>query len=132
MNICDDISNAMTSFDRNEESGSITATFSFPAALPVFDGHFPQMPLLPGVMQIELVRLAVAKALSAPCAIARIKKVKFANPVHPEAPLTAEIDLGEPEGPKGLVNVRAKLFDGEKEACRIVMALEPGSARKAA
>lgn len=132
MNICSDISSAMTSFSRDEDSGKVTATFSFHKDLPVFGGHFPQMPLLPGVMQIEMVRRTAAKALALPCTIAVIKKVKFASPVYPGKSLLAEIDLAPPAAGEDLVKVRARLSEGGKEACRIVMYLKPEKAKQTA
>ena len=65
------------------EPGRFTAQFVFDAALPVFRGHFPGMPLLPGVMQIEMARHACERFIGRPCRLVRVVKAKFMGKVRP-------------------------------------------------
>lgn len=51
--------------------------FRFAAEEAVFAGHFPGFPILPGVFQIEMTRLAAGISRGAPCRIERVDRCKF-------------------------------------------------------
>ena len=63
--------------------GAVTAGFVFDPALPVFEGHFPGRPVLPGAFQIEMIVAAVEAATKRRYSIARITKAKFTRPLGP-------------------------------------------------
>jgi len=67
--------------------------FVVPAALPYFDGHFPGLPLLPGVVQIgwavELARLHLSFAGPARA----LSGVKFTRVIQPLAAVTLLLEL---------------------------------------
>ncbi len=53
--------------------------------MPVFDGHFPNNPILPGVLQIDWAITAAADAFEAtpPTGFARMSQIKFLHPISP-------------------------------------------------
>jgi 3-hydroxymyristoyl/3-hydroxydecanoyl-(acyl carrier protein) dehydratase len=61
-----------------------------PASSPLFEGHFPGHPILPGIAQLALVE----SALGAP--LTEVRAVKLRRPVGPGEVL--ELSLGEPDG----------------------------------
>lgn len=65
-------------------------TFEVPASSPLFAGHFPGHPILPGVAQLAFVE----SALGAP--LAAVRGVKLRRPAGPGEVL--ELSLGEPDG----------------------------------
>lgn len=65
-------------------------TVEIPASSPLFEGHFPGHPILPGVAQLALVE----SALGAP--LAAVRSVKLRRPVVPGEDL--ELSLGDPDG----------------------------------
>jgi len=68
---------------------AILLDLSVPEELGVFRGHFPAMPVLPGVVQIDwALRLARAQGLIGGEAEMRDFQVKFRNIIRPEVPLT--------------------------------------------
>ena len=71
---------------------SVSLEFSVPATSPYFDGHFPGLPVLPGVAQIELVMRFAARHLEASVALSGIRRVKFTNFVRPDAPLLLKLE----------------------------------------
>ena len=81
------------------------AAFRFPTELEVFLGHFPGMPLVPGVFLIEAVRCAAEVIVDHPLRIARVTDAKFTAAVRPDVPVT----------------VRA-VFDGDKCSAIVSMA----------
>lgn len=76
------------------QAGTITATAQIPAESTVFDGHFPGMPLMPGVLLIETMAQASGFMLLALNGFSRmpffagIKKGKLRDFVKPETVLT--------------------------------------------
>lgn len=65
-------------------------TVEIPASSPLFEGHFPGHPILPGVAQLAFVE----RALGAP--LAELRAVKLRRPVGPDEVL--ELSLGERDG----------------------------------
>jgi len=91
-----------------------TTALQVGAAAPVFAGHFPGHPILPGVMLIGLARQAAAQALGRPLRLLRIVRLRFVRPVLPDMPLTLEHELaaaGADGGARKLV-LRWKQADG--------------------
>ena len=66
-----------------QPDGSNAFEFRFAAGEPVFAGHFPGRPLLPGVFQLEMARLSAEWVLGCPLAAGEIGKAKFQRPILP-------------------------------------------------
>jgi 3-hydroxyacyl-[acyl-carrier-protein] dehydratase len=63
----------------------------FPASDPVFRGHFPGEPLVPGVLMVEALAQVAGCAAAlpgAPLKLAAIKAMKFRRPVRPDELIT--------------------------------------------
>ncbi len=60
------------------------ATLLVPREHPIFAGHFPGMPLVPGVMLLEWALSEVARALATEPRALRIRESKFLAPLRPE------------------------------------------------
>jgi 3-hydroxyacyl-[acyl-carrier-protein] dehydratase len=73
--------------------GSTTIEFRFGADDPTFAGHFPGRPLLPGVFQLEMARLAAEWALSSPLALREVRRAKFLHPILPGETVRLELKL---------------------------------------
>ena len=63
--------------------GSTTLEFKFGADDPAFAGHFPGRPILPGVFQLELVRVAAELVMKCALNVREIRKAKFQRPILP-------------------------------------------------
>lgn len=57
---------------------------AFPAAHPVFAGHFPGDPLVPGVLLLDELICRLAGDLGLPYTRLRVQSVKFLAPVRPD------------------------------------------------
>jgi len=64
--------------------GAMTFEFKFNATEPVFAGHFPGRPILPGVFQLEMVRVAAELIANCALAVREIRKAKFQRPILPD------------------------------------------------
>ena len=60
-----------------------TATMRVPAAHPSLPGHFPGQPVVPGVLLLDALAVALARAVPS-VRLARLARVKFAAPVLAE------------------------------------------------
>ena len=105
----------------DHESGRIVALAQVPSASPVFEGHFPGRPLLPGVLMTETMAQASGYLLLSKVAFAQmpflmgVDKARFRDFVGPDAVLevTAEI---EHEGSGYAVTKAAISADGKRIA----------------
>ena len=70
-------------------------TWSLPADHPVFCGHFPGNPIVPGVMLLEWVQEEVAHTLSRAPSALRIREAKFFTPLGPAQLAELRCDIGE-------------------------------------
>jgi 3-hydroxymyristoyl/3-hydroxydecanoyl-(acyl carrier protein) dehydratase len=61
--------------------------FSLPDTCPYFDGHFPEVPILPAVGQMDLITRFAAKYLGTGIEVSEIKRIKFSTFIRPFAPL---------------------------------------------
>lgn len=94
--------------------------FNFPAGDPVFAGHFPHRPLLPGVFQLEIARMAAEWVQSRPLSIREISRAKFQRPVIPGETLKLNLKLTESDG---TVSVRATFLCGGQPAGEALLKL---------
>ena len=89
---------------------------------PYFAGHFPEEPVMPGVLQIEaLAQVGAVAILSHPdyagktAYFAAIKEAKFKLKVVPGDVLTLEVEMIKVKGPVGVAQGTATV-DGKKVA----------------
>jgi 3-hydroxyacyl-[acyl-carrier-protein] dehydratase len=79
---------------------TVTRSFAVADSQPVFAGHFPDNPILPGVFLLAFARATLAEAAGRPCRIAGIQRQKFLVPVLPAHTVRVECDFpGVSEGP---------------------------------
>lgn len=76
---------------------------------PVFKGHFPSHPILPGVMLIAFARDALASMVGHRPRLIRIVRQRFIQPVLPDTVVTVEC------------NVKETSADGYRVTCRWVL-----------
>jgi 3-hydroxyacyl-[acyl-carrier-protein] dehydratase len=89
---------------------------------PFFAGHFPEYPIMPGVLIVEALAQAAAAALLTPevCRgrlglLGAIDGFRFRRPVRPGDQLRLEVELVRMRGPVGRVHGRATV-DGDVAA----------------
>lgn len=67
------------------DSGDISATLLLNAQHPIFEGHFPHQPVLPGVCTIQAVTDVLEQALGYQVQLQSASNIKFTNIVDPVA-----------------------------------------------
>ncbi|MFN7966497.1 MAG: hypothetical protein U0V87_12495 [Acidobacteriota bacterium] len=69
-----------------------SCTVDVPLSTGLFDGHFPEMPILPGVAQLLLVNALLRRAVGESTSIAAIGQWKLRARVAPEASVRVSIE----------------------------------------
>jgi 3-hydroxyacyl-[acyl-carrier-protein] dehydratase len=113
MTVRDSIFAARKSGPLPETDGARSFEFNFSADDPMFAGHFPGRPILPGVFQLEIVRMAVEWIQNRKLTVAEIPKAKFQRPILPGETLRLNLKLSEENG---LVSARAIFSCGGQPA----------------
>jgi 3-hydroxyacyl-[acyl-carrier-protein] dehydratase len=72
---------------------SHVATLRIRASHPALPGHFPNRPIVPGVVLLDHVAASAAAWLGHPLSVAGIKQVKFLAPLLPAQEAAAELTL---------------------------------------
>ena len=98
MTMCASIAAARIGSPRFESDGSTTLEFKFDANDPVFAGHFPGRPILPGIFQMESVRVAAELVMQCALAVREIRKAKFQRPILPGETVRLALKLSEKDG----------------------------------
>ena len=102
--------------DARTTSDGFSGEFRFPKDLDVFAGHFPNVPLVPGVFLVEAVRCAAERALERPLRLVRVTDAKFTAEVAPDVEVTVEAEL---DGEKCRATVRTP--DAVAASIRLVL-----------
>jgi len=92
----------------------IIATIQLNAAHPLFKGHFPHLPILPGACMVQLTHHMVDKHLGQACRFLKAVNIKFLIPINPlqEPELKAHLKLTNQ--PDNRLRVEQILSKGEK------------------
>lgn len=113
------------------DKGTLLASSTVPGASPVFEGHFPGMPLVPGVLLIETMAQASGFLILAKTGFAAmpflmsVDGAKMRDFVKPGTPLEITAVL-EHEG-SGYVVTKAKITSGGKKVadCQLKLKTVP-------
>lgn len=73
------------------------ASCSFPKSFSGFQGHFPNQPVLPAIIQLATVRHISEKAVQFPLTVVQYTRTKFKAMVAPEEKLYVNIQLEKGE-----------------------------------
>ncbi len=92
MTLYTDLKDSLIEVSASGENG-VTAEFDFSESLEIFRGHFPGNPILPGIAQIEMVKLILEKFLATSLNIRTVKKTKFSHQVEPGTSVHIRISL---------------------------------------
>jgi len=114
------ITAARISGPTREADGTACIEFKFAATDPVFAGHFPNQPLVPGVFQLEMARLGAEWLIGEQLGVREISKAKFLRPIVPAEVVRMNLKLSESDGHIG---VRATFSVGGQAAGETLLKL---------
>ena len=98
MSLRDSIAAARVSDPRQNAEGATVLEFKFGPEDPTFTGHFPGRPILPGVFQLEMARVAAEFVLKSSLSVQEIRKAKFQRPIFPGETVRLELKITTNDG----------------------------------
>ena len=123
MTLRDSIGAARLGDPRQNADDATVFAFQFGAEDPTFAGHFPGRPILPGVFQLEMTRVAAESVLNCPLSVREIRKAKFQRPIGPGETVRVELKLTRNDG---VIQARASFSVDGQAAGETVLLLWPG------
>lgn len=102
-----------TILDKTKGDELTSFNVSLDAGHPIFEGHFPENPITPGVVQIEIVKELIEEIISHEVELKAIGNSKFLNILNPiETPkVRADIKVTQTDS---LIKVDAVIKSEEK------------------
>jgi len=73
----------ISSFDYDADSGTLNSAIVLNREHPVFKGHFPGNPILPGVCTVQIAKELLCKALAGHFRLTRASQIKYLGFVSP-------------------------------------------------
>ncbi len=122
MNICSDVRQAWQGPLRHLGPNEAEGTFVFAAEHPIFAGHFPDYPLLPGVYMLQSLWHAAQQGPAAGYYVKSVKVAKFMAQVLPPCNYTVHLKL---QTDPNRVMLRGELINNGAVALTTVFDLAP-------
>ena len=76
-----------------QEDEKIFATIHVEVAHSIFQGHFPEQPLVPGVCMLEMLKSVLENALNVSLLMQTASSIKFLNMFIPTASVNASFEI---------------------------------------
>lgn len=95
--------------DLKVEEGTVSATINWNAAHPVFAGHFPGQPVVPGVCMVQLVEEVLELALGKSLQLKEAANLKFLHVIDPMVHTVVGLSLSYKQDPAGTLSVSSGL-----------------------
>jgi 3-hydroxymyristoyl/3-hydroxydecanoyl-(acyl carrier protein) dehydratase len=108
------------------------ACVRFDGADPLFAGHFPSAPVLPGVALIDAAVSLVSRALGRPLKLRRVAHVKFVSVVEPGQEISLAFKLAQEACGDEPVTVSARWARGAERVAEMSFVVAPDEAQGAA
>ena len=90
------------------EGGTISARITFDIAHPIFGGHFPDMPIVPGVCQTQMLGEVLAQSLGRELHLTSAASIKFLSLVDPNKTPSLDLSVNYTAIDNGAYNVTAQ------------------------
>lgn len=116
--VCQSLAKSLMNFEETSAGKAAWGTFCIDADFPGFQGHFPELAILPGVVMIEMLMLLYGILCKTPLKINSIKKAKFTNLVFPGELTKLEISVDEKDK---VFRVVAKLSVGKEKVATFII-----------
>ncbi len=97
------------------EDGEISAAVSFNKNHPVYEGHFPQTPITPGVVQVLLIKELLEQVLDQNLQMTKSRDIKFLSMHNPLVCAELQITIGYQVNENSNLLVRAEIVDKDRK-----------------
>jgi len=95
-------------------TGHISAIVRLNPEHPVYDGHFPGNPVVPGVCQVQIIKEILCSVRDGEFLLSESKMCKFINMMNPKEVTGLKCDISWSENPVGEISFSGELADAER------------------
>lgn len=88
---------------------SVKARILFNSSHRILGGHFPGLPIVPGVCMMQIVRETMEVTTATPLSIVAADNIKFLSVINPEKDNIVDVDIGYTEN-HGIFLINASLY----------------------
>lgn len=85
--------NFYTVTSQSREAGQVAVTIELNAAHPIFQGHFPEQPVVPGVCMMQTITEVLESALDKKVKLKKASQMKFLNMIDPTKQPLVDVTL---------------------------------------
>ena len=107
------LTNFYTSSNLQSADGTITATISFNPGHDIFKGHFPTIPVVPGVCMMQIVKEVLEQQLSQSLLLKESSQMKFLTLITPNENPVVDLKIKYSINDTN-VDIQAELFNSER------------------
>lgn len=93
----------------------ISASVTFDKNHPVYKGHFPKVPVTPGVVQLLVIKELLQQVLKQELQMVKSRDIKFLSMHNPLDGESLEITIGYKVDRSSAIAVRAEIVDNERK-----------------
>lgn len=101
------------------EEGRLAFRVRLDASHPVYRGHFPGHPVLPGVCTLQIVKRCLASGTGRAVRFTAIRECKFLGMIVPAADTLLDIDIRLGDNDDGTKKVTCTVTDDDKTVLKL-------------
>lgn len=101
----------------SENVNRFSATIEINPGHPVFKGHFPGNPILPGVCTLQIIRELVSEHLGEGIRLQKAGTIKYTSFINPLANRLIELEIDLRDEENGSLGCNATVHSGETSFC---------------
>lgn len=80
---------------------------------PIFDGHFPDVPVLPGATMMQIAKELLEEVEQKPLMIIKAGQIKFLQMLNPQKVNSVNWEIEIMDRPEGNIKIKARMYDEE-------------------
>jgi 3-hydroxyacyl-[acyl-carrier-protein] dehydratase len=112
-----------TIISSDASSGAVRAKITINRAHKIFDGHFPGLPIVPGVCMMQIIREIMEIITERSLLIAGAENMKFLAVINPDQNREVDVSITYTDD-NGALNVNASIFAGTVTFFKLKAALK--------
>jgi 3-hydroxyacyl-[acyl-carrier-protein] dehydratase len=103
--------------EMGQDRSGLVAEIELEPHHPVFEGHFPGNPLLPGVCTVQIIKELLERVFNGRLIMTKAKNIKYLGFVNPGSMPLLSFVLQINSAEDGVINCSATVSVGEKGIC---------------
>jgi len=101
----------------NPEKSILSAEIELNRHHPVFEGHFPGNPILPGVCTVQIIKELLEEAFHKPLMLKRARNIKYLGFVNPDSVSVLNFAIALIQAENNMIGCSANITARETVVC---------------